>query len=1374
MEKWLDKYDDGGYIQENYNDSSVSLPEGFVGMGNNTQGRNYSPAWGGQFQEGGNVYSSQFKTKPKLQHGGTSANISSIQTSVDDAEKFRNDWMQSPQYKSMLKTSGNTTTYPDLSVKYVRKHSNKNYTYDIKDIPNIKLDNDDYITNAQVSSGSGINQIMNINKNSINNSDLKYTLQHELSHITDSRGIGIPISDINKISQYAKPTSDFGKYVAIPSETRARLMSIREFSQDNNIYNPMKDKITKEQLDKIKYAGLDDLKTIYSDDQILDLLNSISKNDSPSVPKAQNGLWTTNKRGYVDSALNANKHLDWVKRLYDANPKAVMVPGEKYSSTHLMGDDNQGYVFPSIVNMNGQLVDLGDGAEDYARETNTGIQFPKEQGTWFARSTNDKSGYKMGTGVLKGTPVMQKYKSIDKKAMGGNIPGSVGFTYARTGAPSNGPHAKKTLASAQNGTIHKKKTPNQQTTTPPTTPAYVPAIDYSKLAQPPYRQGVDATYRPPSINVLDEQEKIDEYARSNVRKQELNKEQPQLKQSNKSIIKGINYGKKIDPYLNIIEKDPQSQANINKRKQLEFARNLAIGTLAPAAIVEGAAALPFIAPALTTDIAGISGLTAGNLLNAGFAYEGIKNLPNTGNSIKNAYNTPTWDNIGNAALQTGATALDIFPFLHGVSKGFPSVMEDVNQVVNSPTTKNILKTAYDIPRAESIKEAMGRIGGIPLNKDIPRMGAQDVKALRQVQEIGRLRATNVQYAEQMKYGLENNLPEEHFQKVFGKSREEAQNLLDTGFGQQVGESSGTINLRRPSRNSTARTINGFEEEQNIALEQMGLGADDIATQPYRSYSDMAIDRLNDLRGSDVDIVGGATDVNGNYISNSYRPDYENINIRSQRIQDILDDFSNQFNQLPPPPEYRTLTEPRRGRTLIPGMERPTISLPEQLKQDIISGTNNLENKAQNFLINKTQSYPYYSGKIQEKVPSLYLSRSGNLKNVSKTVNFAPEGIQSGDVFTGSTNTSHSSYLPQLKQVFKYDKGAPQFFGYKPMNTSGFLSGFDYSKEDIAKYLNSEIDEQIKRGIIPKNIQRPFLKENSLLLPHYGIKQYKQGGVIKDNNGYWNPDNWGKTVEIGSPDITMQGVNQPLIGISDKGDVKYMEPGKDYKFKGKKVKEYPVAQKGFFQSLREDYERGKATKDTQKYTDYFNSYINRPIFEGTKLKGEDLAVPFMDFVKQHPQINPEDLAKLMLTQGQTETHLGLYGRAGKPGENNPFNVREYDTGTKKVYHSPKEGIADYLNTLGSDYLPSANWNVKELINNYVNKKGSRYASASDYEQKLNDQYNYINRNYPIPKQKNGGSTSAQDRGQLKKLDQLTNFTNYNKPKAKNGGWLDKYQ
>ena len=38
---------------DNYNESKVTLPEGFVGMGNNIKGRNYSPAWGGQFQDGG-------------------------------------------------------------------------------------------------------------------------------------------------------------------------------------------------------------------------------------------------------------------------------------------------------------------------------------------------------------------------------------------------------------------------------------------------------------------------------------------------------------------------------------------------------------------------------------------------------------------------------------------------------------------------------------------------------------------------------------------------------------------------------------------------------------------------------------------------------------------------------------------------------------------------------------------------------------------------------------------------------------------------------------------------------------------------------------------------------------------------------------------------------------------------------------------------------------------------------------------------------------------------------------------------------------------------------------------------------------------------
>lgn len=72
---------------------------------------------------------------------------------------------------------------------------------------------------------------------------------------------------------------------------------------------------------------------------------------------------------------------------------------------------------------------------------------------------------------------------------------------------------------------------------------------------------------------------------------------------------------------------------------------------------------------------------------------------------------------------------------------------------------------------------------------------------------------------------------------------------------------------------------------------------------------------------------------------------------------------------------------------------------------------------------------------------------------------------------------------------------------------------------------------------------------------------KNGSIIQDNEGYWNPDNWGHPVEINSNQITMQGVYQPLIGISDTGDTKLMMPGENHKFKGKKVTEFPIAQNG---------------------------------------------------------------------------------------------------------------------------------------------------------------------------------------------------------------------
>lgn len=109
------------------------------------------------------------------------------------------------------------------------------------------------------------------------------------------------------------------------------------------------------------------------------------------------GLFSNNRKKFVDSTLKANAGLDWVQRLFEKNTPTLQIPGQSAPSTHFMADDGNGYVYPTVVRESGNLKYLGDKAQEYARNTSTGIQFPKEQGTWFANN-----GYKLGTGVLNG------------------------------------------------------------------------------------------------------------------------------------------------------------------------------------------------------------------------------------------------------------------------------------------------------------------------------------------------------------------------------------------------------------------------------------------------------------------------------------------------------------------------------------------------------------------------------------------------------------------------------------------------------------------------------------------------------------------------------------------------------------------------------------------------------------------------------------------------------------------------------------------------------------------------------------------------------------------------------------------------------------
>lgn len=129
------------------------------------------------------------------------------------------------------------------------------------------------------------------------------------------------------------------------------------------------------------------------------------------------------------------------------------------------------------------------------------------------------------------------------------------------------------------------------------------------------------------------------------------------------------------------------------------------------------------------------------------------------------------------------------------------------------------------------------------------------------------------------------------------------------------------------------------------------------------------------------------------------------------------------------------------------------------------------------------------------------------------------------------------------------------------NEKSFLEDL-YAQEDIQPQYGESQDEVPQQQIPKTNFANVYNQVSQFVEQEIA----QQGGsftenelaflseiAIKDNNGYWNPNNQGKVVEIEGNQITMNGVGKDLIGISkETGEQKLMKSGKDYTF-GKKTK-----------------------------------------------------------------------------------------------------------------------------------------------------------------------------------------------------------------------------
>jgi len=426
--------------------------------------------------------------------------------------------------------------------------------------------------------------------------------------------------------------------------------------------------------------------------------------------------------------------------------------------------------------------------------------------------------------------------------------------------------------------------------------------------------------------------------------------------------------------------------------------------------------------------------------------------------------------------------------------------------------KKVTDVVNTAAKSKNLKELGAyALGGVPPEKAVGRIGKGDLKAMRQVQEIRR--KTPNEYETYLQSALDEDIPDLHFEKAFGKTKIEAQDFIkgraeDRLAYEQLVAQRQAQEVQRTADLQAANTGN----VQTQAAEDIDVN--DIDWSQFDESNDSMSNYDTDLPGNDLDLDSVAnqyvdanqmppppdtiyTDTSpGSYVEDTngvLRNNYgETVAEENARLDNEYAAFLNASDDV-----RRTSSPEQAYQTFNPNKNVENV---KNVVKELTS-----ENKLKNKAVELLQDYPYYGGNdIHSTNPMEYLSQIGSKKGFAERVNQSintADQIPSGQIFTGSTNTSHNSYLPQLKKTFKegVKEGDPTFLGYKRMNDSGYLSQGSYSPEEIAAYLNTEIDEQIKRKIIPKNIQRPYVKNDDILLPHYGIKKKENGGWLEKYN-----------------------------------------------------------------------------------------------------------------------------------------------------------------------------------------------------------------------------------------------------------------------------------
>lgn len=194
-----------------------------------------------------------------------------------------------------------------------------------------------------------------------------------------------------------------------------------------------------------------------------------------------------------------------------------------------------------------------------------------------------------------------------------------------------------------------------------------------------------------------------------------------------------------------------------------------------------------------------------------------------------------------------------------------------------------------------------------------------------------------------------------------------------------------------------------------------------------------------------------------------------------------------------------------------------------------------------------------------------LNRRNNLVGGKATnIKEADDSFDYGNqtLYPGSRGYEHAGYMID-ENTMLHGTGAggghPAYYVIDPDVAGGVhLTGYgDYQPVEAMMPNQTSWGDSFKQGY--KNIKNWFGFEYGGMTPdiHEGwLNKYAGGGMITDPRGQWAHP--GQNTRIPGGNITMQGVNYPVLAKASNGMSTVMQPGQNYNFQGAShVDEYPL-------------------------------------------------------------------------------------------------------------------------------------------------------------------------------------------------------------------------